>query len=52
MLRCSHLQVRWVQFRRCWVTAADDDMIRIWGSDGTKLHQFAYQVRAWALDLP
>lgn len=25
-----------------WVTAADDDMIRVWGVDGQKMHQFAY----------
>jgi len=36
-------QVRWVSYRSCWVTAADDDMIRLWGPDGVKLHQFTYQ---------
>mmetsp|Transcript_33374 Transcript_33374/g.84557 ORF Transcript_33374/g.84557 Transcript_33374/m.84557 type:complete len:866 (-) Transcript_33374:212-2809(-) len=35
-------QVRWVGYRGVWATAADDDMLRLWGTDGTKLHQFAY----------
>jgi hypothetical protein len=36
------LQVRWVPYRQCWVTAADDDMIRLWSPMGDKLHQFVY----------
>ncbi|MEW5312499.1 MAG: hypothetical protein WDW38_004130 [Sanguina aurantia] len=36
-------QVRWVSYRSCWVTAADDDMIRLWNHDGIKLHQFSYE---------
>ncbi|KAF5833397.1 WD40-repeat-containing domain protein, partial [Dunaliella salina] len=35
-------QVRWASFRNCWVTAADDDMIRLWSVEGIKLHQFSY----------
>ncbi|GAX81669.1 hypothetical protein CEUSTIGMA_g9097.t1 [Chlamydomonas eustigma] len=35
-------QVRWVPYRKCWVTAADDDMIRLWSPEGHKLHQFTY----------
>ncbi|EFJ43514.1 hypothetical protein VOLCADRAFT_119046 [Volvox carteri f. nagariensis] len=35
-------QVRWVQFRHCWVTAADDDTIRLWSPEGHKLQQFTY----------
>ncbi|KAG2444756.1 hypothetical protein HXX76_001500 [Chlamydomonas incerta] len=35
-------QVRWVAFRHCWVTAADDDTIRLWNPDGHKLQQFTY----------
>lgn len=41
-LACLRGQVRWVQFRHCWVTAADDDTIRLWSPDGHKLHQFTY----------
>lgn len=42
---CLHTppaQVRWVQFRHCWVTAADDDTIRLWSPEGHKLQQFTY----------
>lgn len=38
----SVLQVRWLSWRKCWVTAADDDMIRLWSPEGIKMHQFAY----------
>jgi hypothetical protein len=34
-------QVRWVPFKQAWVTAADDDMIRLWSSDGIKLSQWS-----------
>ena len=30
-------------FRQCWVTAADDDMIRLWNHEGVKISQFSYQ---------
>ena len=48
-------QVRWVSYRSCWATAADDDMIRLWSPEGVKLHQFTYnggsvQVRGYAYD--
>ena len=29
-------------FRSCWVTAADDDLIRLWNTEGVKFHQFNY----------
>lgn len=32
-----------MSYRSCWVTAADDDMIRLWNHDGIKLHQFSYE---------
>jgi len=35
-------QCRWVSWRKVWVTAADDDMIRMWDADGNKVSQFAY----------
>jgi hypothetical protein len=35
-------QVRWVNYRSCWATAADDDMIRLWSPEGVKLQQFTY----------
>ncbi|GMH37514.1 hypothetical protein BSKO_05387 [Bryopsis sp. KO-2023] len=35
-------QVRWVSFRDCWITAADDDMMRIWSRGGDLLHSFVY----------
>lgn len=35
-------QVRWVSYRSCWATAADDDMIRLWSPEGVKLQQFTY----------
>ena len=36
------MQARWVGFKQCWVTAADDDTLRTWTTDGTQLQQFAY----------
>ncbi len=30
-------QIRWAAFRESWVTAADDDVIRLWGADGRRL---------------
>lgn len=35
-------QVRWVNYRQVWVTAADDDIIRIWNPQGVKMHYFTY----------
>ena len=35
-------QVRWVAFRKCWLTAADDDMFRMFDPDGVKLWQIPY----------
>ncbi|KAL6755154.1 WD40-repeat-containing domain protein, partial [Haematococcus lacustris] len=34
-------QVRWVASRGVWVTAADDDMIRLWSPAGVKLSQWS-----------
>lgn len=42
LLLSSLSQIRWVAYRSCWVTAADDDMMRLWSPEGVKLHQFAY----------
>jgi hypothetical protein len=36
-------QVRWVGFRQCWVTAADDELIRLWSPAGKKMGEFAYK---------
>ncbi|GFH06088.1 uncharacterized protein HaLaN_00660, partial [Haematococcus lacustris] len=34
-------EVRWVASRGVWVTAADDDMIRLWSPAGVKLSQWS-----------
>lgn len=36
-------QVRWVPFRGCWVTAADDEIIRLWSPEGAVLHAFSFE---------
>lgn len=36
------MQVRWLAYRSCWVTAADDDMFRVWSPEGHKLQQWSY----------
>ena len=36
------MQARWVGFKQCWVTAADDDTLRTWNTSGAQLQQFAY----------
>ena len=50
MLQPHHLhhfrpgtQVRWVPWKRCWLTAADDDLLRLWSPAGELLHSFRYQ---------
>jgi len=37
------LQVRWVSFRDCWVTAADDELLRLWSTAGKKVAEVAYK---------
>lgn len=36
-------QVRWIGFKECWVTAADDELLRLWSTAGKKLAEFAYK---------
>ena len=36
------MQARWVGFKQCWVTTADDDTLRTWDTNGAQLQQFAY----------
>lgn len=38
----ANLQVRWARWRSCWVTAADDDMIRVWSQEGVKINAYTY----------
>lgn len=41
---CGHcLQVRWIGFRDCWVTAADGDLLRLWSTAGKKVEELAYK---------
>ncbi|KAK9811558.1 hypothetical protein WJX72_005843 [[Myrmecia] bisecta] len=35
-------QVRWVEFKQCWLTASDDDTMRLWNSEGEQLMEIAY----------
>lgn len=35
-------QVKWAAFKGCWVTSADDDVIRLWSPQGEVLESFSY----------
>jgi hypothetical protein len=37
------LQVRWIGFKDCWVTAANDGLLRLWSTAGTKVEELAYK---------
>ena len=37
------LQVRWIQSRKQWISAANDDMVRLWAEDGSLVHSFRYK---------
>jgi len=37
------LKVRWVSHNQCWITAANDDVIRLWDAQGTLLRAFPYK---------
>ncbi len=37
-----HPQVRWVPWKSCWLTAADDDLLRMWSPAGELLSSFRY----------
>jgi hypothetical protein len=39
----GYLQVRWIGFRDCWVTAADNDLLRLWSTAGKKVEELAYK---------
>lgn len=43
------MQARWVGFKHCWVTAADDDTLRSWDIHGAQLQQFTYMGNLVAL---
>eukprot|EP00775_Hariotina_reticulata_P004041 gene4041-4288_t len=36
-------QVRWVGHKQCWITAADDEQLRMWSPAGDKLGGFAFK---------
>jgi hypothetical protein len=35
--------VRWCKWLNCWVTAAEDETIRLWDTDGVQLREFVYR---------
>ncbi len=35
--------MRWVSFRDCWVTAADDEVFRLWSTSGERLSSFSFK---------
>lgn len=35
--------MRWCEFKDCWVTSADDDIIRLWDTEGVLLKEFFFR---------
>eukprot|EP00879_Flechtneria_rotunda_P021822 GHRR01023011.1.p1 GENE.GHRR01023011.1~~GHRR01023011.1.p1 ORF type:complete len:226 (+),score=53.15 GHRR01023011.1:2627-3304(+) len=36
-------QVRWLGYKQCWVTAADDEIMRLWSTSGERLESIPYK---------
>jgi len=36
-------QVRWCPFKNCWVTACDDELIRLFDTDGVEMSRFVFK---------
>ena len=35
--------MRWCKWLNCWITAAEDETIRLWDTDGVQLREFFYR---------